>query len=139
MTILASSSIYSTNTRCFERHPRHALSGFSARFCSTAPQAFLRRDRAIQQAVVGVFPDEASIIRLIGAVLQQNDEGQLQRRDRPVEEVAELPAPATGRSGIPRARSADRVRRRRHVCPPLDPGGAVKPRRRAAVRRRRRA
>jgi len=41
--------------------------------------------------VVGIFPNEASIIRLIGAILlEQNDEWQLQSRSMPVEAMAEL-------------------------------------------------
>ena len=42
-------------------------------------------------AAVGIFPNEASIIRLIGAVLpEQNDEWQTQNRDMQVEAMAEL-------------------------------------------------
>ena len=45
--------------------------------------------------MVGIFPNEASIIRLIGAVLlEQNDEWQLQHRYMQVEAMAELLAPA---------------------------------------------
>jgi transposase-like protein len=41
--------------------------------------------------VVGIFPNEASIIRLIGAVLlENNDEWQLQHRYMQVEAMAEL-------------------------------------------------
>ena len=41
--------------------------------------------------VVGIFPNEASIIRLIGAVLlEHNDEWQLQHRYMQVEAMAEL-------------------------------------------------
>ena len=44
--------------------------------------------------VVGIFPNEASIIRLIGAVLlENNDEWQLQHRYMQVEAMAELMAP----------------------------------------------
>ena len=45
--------------------------------------------------VVGIFPNEGSIIRLIGAVLlEQNDEWQRQHRHMQVEAMAELTAPA---------------------------------------------
>ena len=45
--------------------------------------------------VVGIFPNEESIIRLIGAVLlEANDEWQLQHRYMQVEAMAELDAPA---------------------------------------------
>jgi transposase-like protein len=48
--------------------------------------------------VVGIFPNEAAIIRLIGAVLlEQNDEWQLQQRDMQVEAMAELAAAADPR------------------------------------------
>jgi transposase-like protein len=44
--------------------------------------------------VVGIFPSEQSILRLIGAVLlEANDEWQLQHRYRGVEAIAELLSP----------------------------------------------
>ena len=48
--------------------------------------------------VVGIFPNEESIVRLIGAVLlEANDEWQLQHRYMQVEAMAELDIPATER------------------------------------------
>jgi transposase-like protein len=45
--------------------------------------------------VVGIFPSEASIIRLIGAVLlEANDEWQMQHRYMGVEAMAELLSPS---------------------------------------------
>jgi putative transposase len=44
--------------------------------------------------VVGIFPGESSIVRLIGAaLLEQNDEWQLQHRYMQVEAMAELMPP----------------------------------------------
>ena len=44
--------------------------------------------------VVGIFPSEQSILRLIGAVLlEANDEWQLQQRYMQVEAMAELLSP----------------------------------------------
>ena len=45
--------------------------------------------------VVGIFPNEDSIVRLTGAVqLEANDEWQLQHRYMQIEGMAELDAPA---------------------------------------------
>ncbi|MBV8574849.1 MAG: transposase, partial [Acetobacteraceae bacterium] len=44
----------------------------------------------------GIFPNETALVRLIGAVLlEQNDEWQLQHRDMQVEAMAELAAPSS--------------------------------------------
>ena len=46
---------------------------------------------------VGIFPNEAAIIRLIGAVLlEANDEWQLQHRYMQTEAMAELTPPTLG-------------------------------------------
>ena len=46
--------------------------------------------------VVGIFPLEASVIRLIGAVLlEPNDESQMQQRYMGVEAMGEMLNPAT--------------------------------------------
>ena len=46
--------------------------------------------------VVGIFPNEGSIVRLIGAVLlEQNDEWQLQHRYMQLEAMADLITPAS--------------------------------------------
>jgi transposase-like protein len=61
---------------------------------STNPLERLNKEVKRRADVVGIFPGEASIIRLIGAVLlEANDEWQLQHRYMQVEAMAEL---ATG-------------------------------------------
>ena len=62
---------------------------------STNPLERLNKEVKRRADVAGIFPNEASIIRLIGAVLlEQNDEWQLQHRYMQVEAMAELTAPA---------------------------------------------
>ena len=62
---------------------------------STNPLERLNKEVKRRADVVGIFPNEASIVRLIGAVLlEQNDEWQLQHRYMQVEAMAELVAPA---------------------------------------------
>ena len=52
--------------------------------------------------VVGIFPNEDSIVRLIGAVLlEQNDEWQLQHRYMQAEGMAELSIPAIEEATTP--------------------------------------
>ena len=63
----------------------------------TRPTPLERLNKEVKRRadVVGIFPNEASIIRLIGAVLlEQNDEWQLQHRYMQVEAMAELLTPA---------------------------------------------
>jgi putative transposase len=71
---------------------------------STNPLERLNKEVKRRADVVGIFPNEASIVRLIGAVLlEQNDEWQLMHRYMQVEAMAELltPAPATDQPQIP--------------------------------------
>jgi putative transposase len=60
---------------------------------STNPLERLNKEVKRRADVVGIFPGEASIVRLIGAVLlEANDEWQLQHRYMQVEAMAELAA-----------------------------------------------
>ena len=66
-----------------------------AKIHSTNPLERLNKEVKRRADVVGIFPNEASIIRLIGAVLlEQNDEWQLQHRYMQVEAMAERAAEA---------------------------------------------
>ena len=61
---------------------------------STNPLERLNKEVKRRADVVGIFPGETSIIRLIGAVLlEANDEWQLQHRYMQIEAMAELIAP----------------------------------------------
>ena len=62
----------------------------------TNPLERLNKEVKRRADVVGIFPNEDSITRLIGAVLlEANDEWQLQPRYMQVEGMAELAAPQT--------------------------------------------
>ncbi len=65
-----------------------------AKLHSTNPLERLNKEVKRRADVVGIFPGEASIVRLIGAVLlEANDEWQLQHRYLQVEAMAELLPP----------------------------------------------
>jgi putative transposase len=65
-----------------------------AKLHSTNPLERLNKEVKRRADVVGIFPCEASITRLIGAVLlEQNDEWQLRHRYMRVEAMAELASP----------------------------------------------
>ena len=62
-----------------------------AKLHSTNPLERLNKEVKRRADVVGIFPSEQSILRLIGAVLlEQNDEWQLQHRYMQVEAMAGL-------------------------------------------------
>jgi len=66
-----------------------------AKLHSTNPLERLNGEIKRRSDVVGIFPNEAAVIRLIGALLlQQNDEWELQHRYMQVEGMAELAAAA---------------------------------------------
>jgi transposase-like protein len=61
---------------------------------STNPLERLNKEVKRRADVVGIFPNEDSITRLIGAVLlEQNDEYQLQNRYMQIEGMAALATP----------------------------------------------
>jgi transposase-like protein len=81
-------------------HDVLAYTGFPAqhraKLHSTNPLERLNKEVKRRADVVGIFPGEASITRLIGAVLlEQNDEWPLQHRYMQVEAMAELMTPTT--------------------------------------------
>jgi putative transposase len=72
-----------------------------AKLHSTNPLERLNKEVKRRADVVGIFPNEDSIVRLVGAVLlEANDEWQLQHRYMQVEAMAELEVPAAGSQNL---------------------------------------
>jgi putative transposase len=73
-----------------------------AKLHSTNPLERLNKEVKRRADVVGIFPNEASIMRLLGAVLlEANDEWQLQHRYMQLEAMAELLTPELGTLKLP--------------------------------------
>ena len=69
---------------------------------STNPLERLNKEVKRRADVVGIFPNEDSIVRLIGAVLlEANDEWQLQHRYMQVEVMADLSPSASEEERTP--------------------------------------
>jgi len=69
---------------------------------STNPIERLNKEVKRRADVVGIFPNEASIIRLIGSVLlEQNDEWQLQHRYMQVEAMTEITTTQNDKINLP--------------------------------------
>ena len=65
-----------------------------SRIYSTNPLERLNREIKRRTDVVGVFPDEASVVRLVGAVLMERaDEWEVERRPFSLESMRKLTAP----------------------------------------------
>jgi Transposase, Mutator family len=91
---------------------------------STNPLERLNKEVKRRADVVGIFPNEGSIVRLIGAVLlEQNDEWQLQHRYMQLEAMADLAAPAS--EAEPRQIKPPHAYPRRSIAPVTAFSGAT--------------
>src|SRR3546814_15485869 len=85
---------------------------------STNPLERLNKEVKRRADVVGIFPNEDSIIRLVGAVLMaQNDEWQLQHRYMQTEAMAALTHPML-EAATQTIHLNDQAARRRPTAPP---------------------
>ena len=75
------------------RRKRLRTSGTCCKKCLTAT-AGIGKEVKRRADVVGIFPKEASIVRLIGAVLLEQNDAWLQHRQMQIEAMADLAAPA---------------------------------------------
>jgi transposase-like protein len=79
--------------------PKEHWTGIS----STNPLERLNREVKRRTDVVGLFPDEAAVLRLVGAVLLETDEEwQVERRSFSRESLGKLTQPFTELSPAPR-------------------------------------
>ena len=68
-----------------------------SRIYSTNPLERLNRESKRRTDVVGLFPDEASLLRLVGAALMERaDEWEVERRPFSLESMRKLTAPDPG-------------------------------------------